>query len=272
MYRFLLRPRWLAAHVVVAAVAVVLVNLGLWQLSRHEERSTTNARIAERLEQPPRDLGELAVSADDDLEFRRVRVTGRYLADEEVLLSPRGWHGQPGHHLLTPLVTENGDAILVDRGWVPFEHDSPPVDEASPPDGTVEVAGWLLPNEPAQRFAPELGDGRLAKVSRVDLGRLEQQLDRSLLPYYVQLRDQRPPTPEGSLPRPAEPPDVGDDGNHLSYAIQWFSFAAVGLVGYPLLIRRAARDGRDDGRAEDGQDGDRGDGRSDGGQDGVHGG
>lgn len=249
VYRFLLRPRWLVAHVVVAAVAVVLVNLGLWQLSRHEERTSSNARVAERLEQPPLPLEDLAAdglaastAADDELAYRRVRVSGRYLPDEEVLLSPRGRHGQPGHHVLTPLVTDEGRAVLVDRGWVPYELDEPPVDEAAPPTGTVELSGFLLPNEPAQRYAPELPDGELATMSRVDLGRLEQQTGESLFAYYVQLREQRPAPQGESLPIPADPPDVSDDGNHLSYAFQWFSFAGVGLVGYPLLIRRAARD------------------------------
>lgn len=252
MYRFLLRPRWLVAHVAVAAVAVVLINLGLWQLSRHEERTASNARVAERLEQPPRPLEELtsegqaASTTDDELAYRRVRVSGRYLPNEEVLLSPRQRHGQPGHHVLTPLVTDDGRGVLVDRGWVPYEHDEPPVDEAAPPTGTVELSGFLLPNEPAERFSPDLPKGELDTVSRVDLGRLEQQSDRSLFPYYVQLQEQRPAQPEESLPLPAEPPDVSDDGNHLSYAFQWFSFAGVGLVGYPLLIRRAARDRHED--------------------------
>lgn len=259
VYRFLLRPRWLVAHVAVAAVAVVLINLGLWQLSRHEERTASNARVAERLEQPPRPLEELASdgqaasTADDELAYRRVRVSGRYLPDEEVLLSPRGRHGQPGHHVLTPLVTDDGRGVLVDRGWVPYEHDDPPVDEAAPPAGTVEVSGFLLPNEPAERFAPDLPEGELDTVSRVDLGRLGQQSGRSLFPYYVQLQEQTPAQPGESLPVPAEPPDVSDDGNHLSYAFQWFSFAGVGLVGYPLLIRRAARDRPEDETA--GQDG-----------------
>lgn len=248
MYRFLLRPRWLVAHVVVAAVAVLLVTLGLWQLSRHEERTASNDRVAERLEQPPQPLegltadGLAASTAEDELAYRRVRVSGRYLPDEEVLLSPRGRHGQPGHHVLTPLVTDGGRTVLVNRGWVPYEHDSPPIDEAAPPTGTVELSGFLLPNEPAERFAPDLPEGELDTVSRVDLGRLQQQSGHSLFPYYVQLQEQRPAPHGESPPLPAEPPDVSDDGNHLSYAFQWFSFAGIGLAGYPLLIRRAARD------------------------------
>lgn len=243
MYRFLLRPRWLIAHVVVAALAMLLVNLGLWQLSRHEERTALNARVAERLEAPAQPLERVArpAAGGDDLAYRRVRVTGEYLVDEEVLLSPRPHNGRPGHHVLTPLASDGDRVVFVDRGWVPFEHDTPPVSEAAPPDGPVEVSGFLRPTEPPERLAPDLPEGELDRVSRVDLERLDAQVDGTPYPYYLQLEEQRPGR-TGSLPVPAELPDVTDDGNHFSYAIQWFSFAAVGLVGYPLVIRRAARD------------------------------
>lgn len=240
MYRFLLTPKWLIGHVLVLAIAVLFVSLGLWQLDRHEQRTARNALVAERMSVPPADLGE-AGEADGDLAYRRVSLSGRYLVEDEILLTPRAWQGRAGHHVLTPLVTDDGHAVLVVRGWVPFALDTPPIAAAAPPDGEVHVTGLLFPDEPPARFAPPIpAEGHLTSVSRVDVERLQRQIDEPLRPYYVQLEEQDPPA-TGDVPLLVEPPELSA-GNHFSYAVQWFLFAGVGLVGYPALIRRTAQD------------------------------
>lgn len=240
MYRFLLTPKWLLGHVIVVAVAALFVSLGLWQLERHEQRTSRNALVAERMSVPPADLADLA-GADEGLDYRRVTLSGRYLAEEEVLLTPRAWQGRAGHHVLTPLRTDDGHAVLVVRGWVPFELDTPPVAQAAPPEGEVRVTGLLFPDEPPVRFAPPIpAEGDLTSVSRVDVERLQRQVDEPLRPYYVQLQEQDPPA-EGDVPLLVEPPELSA-GNHFSYAVQWFLFAGVGLIGYPALVRRTALD------------------------------
>lgn len=245
MYRFLLTPKWLAGHVLVATVVVTFVLLGFWQLDRHEQRTSRNALVAERMDAPEAELHDLTGVPPDDLAYRRVEVSGRYVPGEEVLLTPRSWSGQPGHHVLTPLDTGDGRAVLVDRGWVPFELSDPPVAEAAPPSGEVDVAGLVFPDEPAARFSPALPAGeQLSTVSRADLERLQQQVELPLAPFYVLLQSQEPAGAE--LPVAADPPEL-TPGSHLSYAVQWFLFAAVALVGYPALARRAALEGRDAG-------------------------
>ena len=76
MYRFLLRPRWIAFTAVVAVAIVVMVNLGFWQLRRLDEREAFNEAVAERIDQPPAALDELVPSdaevGDDETRRRRV--------------------------------------------------------------------------------------------------------------------------------------------------------------------------------------------------------
>lgn len=240
MYRFLLTPRWLAGHVIVAVVVASCVALGFWQLDRHEERAARNARTEERLAAPPVDLADVDASAGE-LAYRRVRVRGRYVTDAQLLLTPRSWNGRSGHHLLTPLVDARGTGVLVVRGWVPFELDQVPAGATRAPDGEVVVEGIVFPDEPPTRFGPSIPEeGTLERVARVDVERIQQQVAPQLRPFYVQLTAQDPPQ-QGDLPLPAAEP-VLDAGNHLPYAVQWFLFATVGLVGYPLLVRRTARD------------------------------
>lgn len=239
LVRVLLRPRWLAAHAVVLLIAILFVNLGLWQVRRLEERRDSNALIADRLAAPAAPLAAVLDEVGEDLDalaYRRVAVDGRYAPDEEVLLSPRSDNEEPGHHVVTPMVTGSGRGVLVDRGWVPFALDDPPVSQAAPPEGEVHVEGIVMPDQTANRFGSRSGTGdEVDYLSVVDVARLQPQVTQPLYGFYVLLGHQEPAA--GALPRTPDLPDLSE-GPHLSYALQWFSFAAIGLIGYPLLIRR----------------------------------
>ncbi len=240
--RFLLTPRWLVAHVVVVAIAVLFINLGLWQLRRLDERRADNALIAERMSAPERPLDEVVAELGDDprdLAYRRVRATGTYASGEEVLLTPRTSGERPGHHVVTPLRTDGGKAVLVERGWVPFEMDIPPVPAATPPTGEVTVEGIVVPTQTASRFGAPGGGDRLTFLSAVDTERLQPQVADPLCDCSLLLVDSQPAV-AGALPVPPAPLDLSE-GPHLSYALQWFAFTAIGLVGYPLLVRKSLR-------------------------------
>jgi cytochrome oxidase assembly protein ShyY1 len=71
----------------------------------------------------------------------------------------------------------------------------------------------------------------------VDVDEIAAALDRDLFPLYLQ---QSAPEPDGEYPILLDPP-ARDEGPHLSYAVQWFLFTGVVLVGYPILLRRRIR-------------------------------
>ena len=242
--RWLLAPRWLLAHVVVLIVAIVFVNLGFWQLRRLEERRLDNAVGESRFEAGPVDLGTLIEAAGDDeesLEYRRATVTGVFQPEDEVLIRSQVHQGGAGFHVVTPLVREDGSGALVNRGWIPLVLDQVPVSEAPPPQGTVTVEGWVRPGQIRGSLGPtDPAEGRLVTMSRVDIDRIQQQVPYQLDPVYLSLLQ----GDEAELPIPAAAPTFDDEGSHLAYAIQWFSFALIGLVGYFFLIRRTARRSR----------------------------
>lgn len=234
MYRFLLRPAWIAGHLLVIVTVVAFVNLGFWQLRRLDERQARNATIAERLARAPRPLDDvLATEGDDpsDLDLRPVEVTGRYVADAQVLTAPRTVAGRPALQVLSVLDPGQGQpALLVDRGWLPFDRGTtraPPV-----PDDTVTVTGILRAGEPG-----DIGDGQ--QVARIAPAQIGDRLEVGLRTVYVQLRRQEPPSSAGTL-QPTPLPER-TEGSHLSYAVQWFSFALIVVIGYPVLVRRTAR-------------------------------
>ncbi|MEL6892067.1 MAG: SURF1 family protein, partial [Actinomycetota bacterium] len=124
MYRFLLRPLWLVFHSVVLAAIVTMVNLGLWQLDRLDERQIFNQRVIERTEEPPVDvatlLGTGAYDADRD-EWTPVRLVGTYLPDQVVEFN-QSQGGRAGDNVLTALALDDlPDAtVIVNRGFVPL--------------------------------------------------------------------------------------------------------------------------------------------------------
>ncbi len=137
--------------------------------------------------------------------------------------------------MLTPLVLTGGRAVLVDRGWVPFDLDTPPVSRAAPPPEQVEVMGFLSPNEPG-------ADSNTDAFTKVDLDAIGHQLPYELVPWYLTLQEQAPAQPAG-LPAIVPPPAL-EDGPHLSYAFQWFAFGTIAAIGYTILARREVLDRR----------------------------
>lgn len=245
MYRFLLRPRWIAAHAALMLVEAIFLSLGFWQLDRHDQRQSQNELREQQSRRPVEDLQQLLPSpavppaAAKRHEYRRATVRGTFDTANEVLLEGRSDLGRPGSHVLTPLVMAGGPAVIVNRGWVPLELKEPPVLQAMPPNGEVVVTGVLRSAPPPSRFGPaDPEPGPVQRIPRADLGRLEQQLPYRVYPLYIQMETQKPPS-RGPLPKVAPLPEL-DQGPHLSYAIQWFSFAAFAAITYVAYIRRQA--------------------------------
>ncbi|MDH3190281.1 MAG: SURF1 family protein [Acidimicrobiia bacterium] len=235
------RPRWIVAHIAVLLITVVFVNLGLWQLRRLDQVRTENAVAASRYLSPPADLQTLLDSVGEDTEslrYRRVTLTGRYDPDYELLTRNQVYQGIAGFHVITPLVPASGPTVLVNRGWVPLELDTPPIDEAPPPAGEVTATGWISLTQVRPPLGPtDPGGGTLDILSRVDIARIQDQVPYQLAPVYVVIDD----GDELQLPVPVALPGFNDDGPHLAYSVQWFGFTLIGLVGYGFLIRRALR-------------------------------
>lgn len=225
------RSRGVAIVAIAGVVALTCVALGFWQLRRLDDRRAANARIARaqaaQVEEvsTPSEIASLSP-------FRRVTTEGAYDLQGEVLLYGRSFGGEPGHHVVTPLVLDGGSGVLVIRGWVPFTlADRAPVSEAPPIALDVRVEGWLVPPETTGTSRPD----RDGVVRTLDIEGIDAQLPYELAAFAIQLQDQDPPPPplpvQIPLPEPSE-------GPHLSYAIQWFVFATIAIVGAVVLLRR----------------------------------
>lgn len=239
---FWLRPKWVFGHVLCLTLIVVFVSMGFWQLRRLDEKRERNARIEARMSSEPVSLEEALDGGPAAAEYQRVVVTGRWDAEATVLVRSRALNGQPGYHAVTPLLVDGG-GVLVNRGFVPnFTGGEDVVRQQALPDdrGPVEVEGIVRRSEERGSIGPRDEAGRaLLVVNRVDVARLQEQIDVELAPVFLQLTA---PVPDlGDLPT-VLPEPATDEGSHRSYAVQWFIFASVGAVGWPLLLRKTARE------------------------------
>jgi surfeit locus 1 family protein len=215
------------------AVALVCARLGFWQVHRLRERRAQNAAALAERSKPPAAIG---ASSGVGLVDRRVVVSGRYDDDHPIILRGRVYQGVPGVEIVSPLVLDQGQgAVLVNRGFVPTPDAFTIATDSLREPGLVRVEGIALPIRSGGGGPLERGEE--TTWAALDLGALRARLPYSISPIYVrQLPD--PALPR--FPRRLEPPSL-DDGPHLSYAIQWFSFSVMAVV-FGIVIARQRRE------------------------------
>lgn len=247
-YRFLFSRQWVILTLVALLLIPAMVKLGFWQFHRHENRVAHNDLVAASLAAPTVPVDELVAPGRgpaDSARYRTVTATGTYDARHEMVVRQRtASDGRKiGYHVLTPLVREDGTAVLVNRGWIPAEQDLtrfPDVPRA--PSGKVTVTGRLMEDETTAGSGIKERHGLPPRqIMLIDSGRLAKELDRPVLGGYLVLTGTSP-EPSGEQPQPIPEPDHNGVGPHLAYAFQWWLFAAAVPVGWVVLVRRERRD------------------------------
>jgi surfeit locus 1 family protein len=157
-------------------------------------------------------------------------------------LRNRYFQNESGYNLLTPLLLDDGSAVLVDRGWIPADgNDSPAAWRKYDQPGRVTVRGQIrlgqakpdLGGVPDPALVP--GQTKLEFWNSVNLERIGQQLPYPILDVYVQ-PDVDPA--DVAPPIPYQPELELSEGPHLGYAAQWFTFASILVFGYPFYLRK----------------------------------
>jgi cytochrome oxidase assembly protein ShyY1 len=247
VYRFMLSARWIGFAIFVVLLAAVCTRLGFWQLHKLELRLDRNDIITAHFDADPVELGAALPDGrevDRSTEWTRVRAVGTYDLDHEVTVKFTTRDGAPGVDVITPLVLESGEAVLVDRGWqeTPNTVDRP--DVPKPPSGQVTVEGWLRQNNGAGGDAVRPDGGQIRAVSSEGMA--------DFVPYeltngYVNLQEQSPAATDALAVEPE--PELGQ-GPHFFYALQWWFFALLAVVGYFWFARAEAKERRNPTRID----------------------
>lgn len=241
--RFLLSRRWLLFLGAVVVLAYLAFRLGEWQFDRLDEREARNAVVERNLDAPPVPVEQvLAVGepVDAEDEWRHVTARGEYAEEETVVVRYQTRDGRSGVDVVTPLVTEDGTALLVNRGWLETGNvGTTRPDVPAAPDGTVEVTGWVRADA-AGADSAAVRDRSTRAISSAAIG---ETVPFPLYGGFVELDEETPP-PAEPLAK-VETPDLGE-GPHFFYGLQWWFFGLLALVGFGYLVwderRRWLRD------------------------------
>jgi surfeit locus 1 family protein len=219
--------------IVAVVFAAICIWLGSWQLRRLSARRQANTVLASRRNAPEVELDSLP--RDTAIaHFRRVHLRGGYDHGQEIILTLRGRNGSPGVNIITPLLRPGKDtAVLINRGWV-YSPDGMTVDTKPWREAdTLNGNGYVETFPTKGPFAPPNPE-RPRSFRRLNRSELLKLFPFPIANYYVVLTD--------SSVSPSVPPRVElaplDEGPHRNYAIQWFSFAAISIIGLVIFIRR----------------------------------
>ncbi|MEV0919372.1 SURF1 family protein [Streptomyces sp. NPDC049967] len=245
MYRFLLTRQWLILALLALVMIPTMIELGFWQLHRHEHKVAQNALISHNLKAKPVPVAALTspghVVPRSDY-WRAVKATGTYDEKHEVVVRRRtSTDGSIGFHVLVPFDLKGGGTVMINRGWIATADDQRAFpDVPAAPQGEVTVTGRLKADETTGssgiKDLSDLPDRQVMLINSVQQAKL---LSRPVLGGYL---EQTGPVPSGGKPELIEAPDDSSIGPHMAYAVQWWLFAAGVPVGYVVLARREKRD------------------------------
>lgn len=222
----------------LAMFALLFVALGVWQVERRAGKLALIAAADRRVHAAPvaapgpADWARITFGGDA---YRHVRARGVFLHDRETLVQASTERG-PGYWVITPLRTDQGWTVLVNRGFVPPENRSRALRRAGEPQGEVTVDGLLRMTEPGGAFLRSNDPRHDRWYSRdvAAIGRARQL--GHLAPYFI---DQGPSggdrQPVGGLTVVSFP------NKHLQYAFTWFALAGLALFGLVRLRREGRR-------------------------------
>jgi surfeit locus 1 family protein len=231
-----------AALALAAFIGFIL--LGNWQVRRLHWKLGLIHDVNTRVDAPPVSApgpGQWPRIAAGHLQYLHVRLRGHYLPDAQTLVHGTSSDGY-GFWVMTPLRTDRGFTVLVNRGYIPADMPgTPAMQQAKAPAGEVTLTGllrwsepgggFLRPNQPAQHQ----WYSRDVKAIAAAHGLRSAQT----APYFVDA-DADANAKQRAWPLAGQTV-IHFPNHHLNYAITWYLMALGTLVGVVVAVRRERR-------------------------------
>jgi cytochrome oxidase assembly protein ShyY1 len=239
-YRIAFTKRWLSYLLLTAIFAGACVALSTWQFARRDEARQEIDRVLANYNSSPIPLEQALPqldSFDENDKWIQVEVTGTYLSDDQLIVRSRPREQVAGVEVLTPLLTNEGNIFIIDRGWIPANvNPEESYELPAPPTGEVTVIARLKASEPS---IPGRGMSE-GQVATIELPLIEEVLGAPTYTGAYGLLSTETPAPVDKAPLTALKPSV-DEGAHLSYAFQWIMFGILAFFGLAWAVRNELR-------------------------------
>lgn len=208
--------------------------LGVWQVQRLLWKQDLIRQVDARIHAAPAAApppGQVVTRQAD--QYRRVVVSGRFDHGREVRVKAVTDLG-PGYWVLTPLTTDRGFTVLINRGFVPPERQNPADRAAGQVEDKVRVVGLLRLTEPDGGFLRANDPAGDRWFSRDVTAIASAKGVRAPVAAYFIDADAAPNPggwPRGGLTV------VRFANSHLVYALTWFCLALMSAGGGVLFLR-----------------------------------
>jgi cytochrome oxidase assembly protein ShyY1 len=258
--RVLLTRRWVLLTLGFLALILVMYRLGLWQFHRYQQTNRGNHQVSLVVNAEPVPMGTLShpgTTVPGSQRYRPVTATGHFDAAHQFVVRRRtNTDGTIGFFLVTPLITTDGDAVLVNRGWVAANSADGAAFPALPktPAGTVTLTGRLQPDETSTVSGIHDEKGLPPRQYMMISSREQtKNLREPVVGGYLELVRSSPALSRADSAQTVAAPGANQStsdeaivgqGVHLPYAIQWWLFALMVPVGWWVLLRQELKDKR----------------------------
>jgi cytochrome oxidase assembly protein ShyY1 len=240
-WQFAFTRRWLGYIAFAVIFAVACGFLSNWQLDRGKQAAAANALTNANFYSVPVELSTVLPRLDSysaNQDWKRVTVTGTYLARDQLFVRNRPRGSTPGFEVLTPLRLTDGKVFVVDRGWIGTGSNVDyPAHNPAPPSGTVTVIARLEAGEPAFGGIPSIHN----EIETIELAQVKERVGGPVYTGAYGLLDHQTPAAASGLKSVVTTPPTADEGLHWSYMIQWIIFALVGFFGLGYALRTEFR-------------------------------
>jgi surfeit locus 1 family protein len=223
------RPSW-AGLLATLVVMAVCLRLAFWQLERADVKARWLDEQITRSEAAPLPLRRALTLAEPA--NHPIRVTGTFDNDHSILLDNRVLNRVAGYHVLTPLRSEEGATVLVNRGWVARGRDRNRLPTIPAIEGIATVHGFtyqysdrtftLAEDDLSQPQWP-------LRVQKIEIDALSKVLGVELAPFEIRVDPEATLEAGEQMPRVWHDPIMGPE-RHRGYALQWFAMALAALI------------------------------------------
>ena len=249
MYRFLLQGKWVALTLLLVVLVPLSGVAADWQYHRWQSRKATNSTVATNSALPVVPLSSVLTpgqSVDGSTEWRRVNVTGHYIPTSTLLLRRQVVNSVAGFVVVSPLITDDGHSVVIERGFIPLPDSGTAIAAPPPPSGAVQVVGRVRP-APVVDAEVHPSDLPADQVNRVDVAAITTATGKPGYGLVLEAIASEPVDSSTLTPLPIPPLD---EGPHLSYVGQWILIGIASIVIWIIMVRREAAHLRDERTAQ----------------------
>ncbi|USE36647.1 SURF1 family protein [Endozoicomonas sp. SCSIO W0465] len=219
----------------VIAMLPVLVALGFWQLSRYEQKLMLEQAYESRHALDPFSLSQ--VQRHNDPLYLPFTVSGRFDRDRYFLLDNQVYQGEVGYELFMPFLTDGGEWLLVNRGWI-VAGDREVLPKVVTDPGHLVLIGFAYKplGKPFMLAEDVWEEGWPKRIQAFDSLKISEAIEHETADFFMVLRAGQPGVEQ------IRPMVINlKSEKHLGYAFQWFAMALALLLLYGFQMIRAGR-------------------------------